>query len=68
MSQTPKCPGPAVGQTHCHTKVEVKDDTYDPTYAPVQDGVSGTGEELQQTMVKVVQQLEIITKTLHLLE
>jgi hypothetical protein len=46
----------------------VKDDTYDPTYAPVSDGISGTGEELHQTMVKVVSQLEIISKTLHVLE
>ena len=34
MSQTPKCPGPSQATGHCHNKVEVKDDIYDPTYAP----------------------------------
>lgn len=46
MSATPKCPG-SVEQTHCHAKVEVKEDVYDPTYAPAVEGVSGSGEELQ---------------------
>jgi WD40 repeat protein len=45
MSATPKCPGP-VEQAHCHAKVEIKEEYYDPTYAPVADGVSGSGEEL----------------------
>lgn len=31
-------------------------------------GVSGTGEELAQTLEKVVSQLEIISRTLHVLE
>ena len=55
MSATPKCVGgERPDHKHCHSKVEAKDDQYVPTYEPVQNGVSGTGEELNQTMVKVV--------------
>ena len=32
------------------------------------DGVGGSGEELAQTLEKVVSQLDIISRTLHVLE
>jgi hypothetical protein len=32
------------------------------------NGVSGSGEELQNTLTKVVSQLDLITRTLHVLE
>ena len=41
------------------------------TYPPetiVEDGVTGTGEELATTLEKVVSQLDIISRTLHVLE
>lgn len=39
-------------------------------YAPAvaETGISGSGEELAQTLEKVVSQLEIITRTLNVLE
>lgn len=33
-----------------------------------EDGVGGSGEELAQTLEKVVSQLDIISRTLHVLE
>jgi len=32
------------------------------------NGVSGSGEELQNTLTKVVSQLDLISRTLHVLE
>lgn len=39
-----------------------------PSYQPSGDGVGGSGEELAQTLEKVVSQLDIISRTLHVLE
>lgn len=69
MSATPKCPGPSAPKDHCHSIVHEKPDEYAHTYTPVdENGVSGSGEELSQTLEKVVSQLEIISRTLHVLE
>jgi hypothetical protein len=42
-------------------------ETYPAETVP-EDGVTGNGEELAQTLEKVVSQLEIISRTLHVLE
>lgn len=68
MSQTPKCKGPNEKAEHCHKVQHDDENQYDPTYSGNQNGVSGTGEELKNTLVKIVSQLEIISKTLHVLE
>lgn len=42
-------------------------ETY-PAETVVEDGIGGNGEELAQTLEKVVSQLDIISRTLHVLE
>jgi len=55
MSATPKCPGPAPNRTHCHSIIKQKEDEYALIYAPTtENGVSGSGEELNTTLEKVV--------------
>ena len=36
--------------------------------APADEGVGGSGEELAQTLEKIVSQLDIISRTVHVLE
>lgn len=54
MSQTAKCPGPSAQKAHCHSLVHEKPNEFASTFVPQEDGVSGSGEELTQTLEKVV--------------
>ena len=68
MSRKPRCPGPNKDQPHCHAKHSHNEDD-EPLPPPVRDdGISGSGEELNATLEKIVSQLGMISSTLHVLE
>lgn len=68
MSRKPKCKGMVNGENHCHKTHKVVEDEDNRAPSIDREVVSGSGEELQATLEKIVSQLGMISETLHVLE